>query len=116
MRQQIYSQRKPPWIGSQHSIQHPGATSKGNFMSPPTNSSRMNETTVDILPKVKTSPTPWQRPEIMLAMKNPFPTYLNRFSLRTTDCCGCGELRSPVQFATNFRLTSSFHLLSPQTT
>ncbi|GBL74233.1 hypothetical protein AVEN_235240-1 [Araneus ventricosus] len=31
-RQRISSRRKPPWKGSQHNIQHPGATSKRNFM------------------------------------------------------------------------------------
>ncbi|GBN71028.1 hypothetical protein AVEN_137850-1, partial [Araneus ventricosus] len=41
-----------------------------------------------IFSKVKTSPAPWQRPEIMLAMGHgPFPTYRKRFSLRMTDYC-----------------------------
>ncbi|GBL80953.1 hypothetical protein AVEN_83049-1 [Araneus ventricosus] len=31
-----------------------------------------------------------------------FPTYLKRFSFRTTDSCSCGELGSPLQFATSF--------------
>ncbi|GBN79524.1 hypothetical protein AVEN_200447-1 [Araneus ventricosus] len=53
-----------------------------------------------ILPKVKTPSAPWQRPEIMFAMgHSPFPTYLKRFILRTTDCCGCGKpaAKSPQQ-------------------
>ncbi|GBN42143.1 hypothetical protein AVEN_247290-1 [Araneus ventricosus] len=63
-----------------------------------------------ILPKVKTSPAPWQRPEIMFATRHgPFPTYVKRFGLRTTDCCGCGEMRTPLHFATSCRLTSSYH-------
>ncbi|GBL89818.1 hypothetical protein AVEN_179595-1 [Araneus ventricosus] len=39
-----------------------------------------------ILPKVKTSPAPWQRPEIMFVTGHgPFPTYFKRFGLKTTD-------------------------------
>ncbi|GBO11259.1 hypothetical protein AVEN_96928-1 [Araneus ventricosus] len=44
----IFSQRKPPWEGSQHNIQHPGATSEGNFMPSPPKSDRINETTVTL--------------------------------------------------------------------
>ncbi|GBM65120.1 hypothetical protein AVEN_70839-1 [Araneus ventricosus] len=55
-----------------------------------------------ILPKVKTPPAPWQRPEIMFATgHSPFPTYLKRFILRATDCCGCGKLGSLLQRALN---------------
>ncbi|GBO29308.1 hypothetical protein AVEN_28197-1 [Araneus ventricosus] len=67
-----------------------------------------------ILPKDKTSPAPWQRPEIMFATGHgPFPTYFKTFGLRTTDCCGCGELGSPLDFATSCRLTSSLHFTKP---
>ncbi|GBL96943.1 hypothetical protein AVEN_182523-1 [Araneus ventricosus] len=45
-RQRISSQRKQPWKGSKHNIQHPGATSKRNFMPSPLNSGRMNGTAV----------------------------------------------------------------------
>ncbi|GBM44375.1 hypothetical protein AVEN_147384-1 [Araneus ventricosus] len=55
-----------------------------------------------ILPKVKTFPAPWQRPEIMFATGHgPFSTYFKRSGLRTTDCCGCGELGIPLNFATS---------------
>ncbi|GBL76876.1 hypothetical protein AVEN_12562-1 [Araneus ventricosus] len=47
-RQQISSQRKVPWKGFQHNIQHPGASQKRNFMSFPSNSGRMNGTTVTL--------------------------------------------------------------------
>ncbi|GBM45190.1 hypothetical protein AVEN_168274-1 [Araneus ventricosus] len=37
-----------------------------------------------VLPKVKTTPTPWQRPEIMFVKGHgPFPTYLKRFNTET---------------------------------
>ncbi|GBM10504.1 hypothetical protein AVEN_109305-1 [Araneus ventricosus] len=45
-RQRISSDRKQPWKGSKHNIQHPGAISKGNFMPSSHNSGRMNGTTV----------------------------------------------------------------------
>ncbi|GBM49237.1 hypothetical protein AVEN_59300-1 [Araneus ventricosus] len=47
-RQRISSQRKLPWKGSQHNIQHPGTSSKRNFMPFPSNSGRMNGTTVTL--------------------------------------------------------------------
>ncbi|GBO07599.1 hypothetical protein AVEN_245503-1 [Araneus ventricosus] len=61
-----------------------------------------------ILPKFKTSPAPWQRPEIMFATGHvPFPIYFKRFGLRTTDCCGSGELGNPLHFATSYSPRSS---------
>ncbi|GBM15103.1 hypothetical protein AVEN_242151-1 [Araneus ventricosus] len=43
-RRRISSQRKPPWKGSQHNIQHTGASSERNPMLSPLNSDRMNGT------------------------------------------------------------------------
>ncbi|GBN99763.1 hypothetical protein AVEN_29278-1 [Araneus ventricosus] len=45
-RQRISSQRNPPWKGSQQL--HPGTSSKGNFIPSPSNSGRMNGTTVKL--------------------------------------------------------------------
>ncbi|GBM93588.1 hypothetical protein AVEN_150852-1 [Araneus ventricosus] len=43
----------------------------------------------NVLPKVKTTPTPWQRPEIMFVTGHgPFPAYLKRFNIRSSDSCG----------------------------
>ncbi|GBM26735.1 hypothetical protein AVEN_175889-1 [Araneus ventricosus] len=116
-KQRISSQTKPPWKGSQHNIQHPGATSETNFMPSSPNSGRMNGTRVNvhlILPKVKPFPDRWQRPEMMFATgHDPIPTYLKRFSLGTTNFCGCGKLESPLHFATSWPLTSSFHFTNP---
>ncbi|GBN94524.1 hypothetical protein AVEN_179719-1 [Araneus ventricosus] len=82
-RQRIALQRKLPWKGSQHNIQHPGATSKRNYMSSPPNSATEH---------------------------GPFSTYLERSSLRMTDYCGYGKLGSHLHFATSCPLVSSFHL------
>ncbi|GBN24807.1 CRISP/Allergen/PR-1 [Araneus ventricosus] len=47
----------------------------------------------NVLPKVKTTPTPWQRPEIMFVTGlGPFSTYFKRFNIRSSDSCGCGNL------------------------
>ncbi|GBM49689.1 hypothetical protein AVEN_274349-1 [Araneus ventricosus] len=67
------------------------------------------------LPKVKTTPTPWQRPEIMFVMGHcPFPTYLKQFNIRNSDSCGCGYLGNPLlHYATSCLFTTSYHLTKP---
>ncbi|GBM46137.1 hypothetical protein AVEN_194695-1 [Araneus ventricosus] len=68
----------------------------------------------NVLPKVKTTPTPWQRPEIMLVTGHgPFPTYLKRFNIRSSDSCGCGNLGNPLHNATSCLFTTSYHLTKP---
>ncbi|GBN09213.1 hypothetical protein AVEN_123459-1 [Araneus ventricosus] len=65
----------------------------------------------NVLPKVKTTPTPWQRPEIMFATGHgPFPTYLKRFNIRNSESCGCGN---PLYYATSCLFTTSYHLTKP---
>ncbi|GBM04575.1 hypothetical protein AVEN_93976-1 [Araneus ventricosus] len=66
------------------------------------------------LPEVKTTPTPWQRPEIMFVMGHgPFPTYLKIFNIRRSDSCGCGNLGNPLHYATCCLFTTSYHLTKP---
>ncbi|GBN06665.1 hypothetical protein AVEN_145664-1 [Araneus ventricosus] len=68
----------------------------------------------NVLPKVKTTPTPWQRPEIMFVTGcGPFPTYLKRFNIRSSDSCGCGNLGNPLHYATSCLFTTSYHLTKP---
>ncbi|GBN81330.1 hypothetical protein AVEN_155503-1 [Araneus ventricosus] len=68
----------------------------------------------NVLPKVKTTPTPWQRPEIMFDTGHgPFPTYLQRFNIRSSDSCGCGNLGNPLHYATSCLFTTSYHLTKP---
>ncbi|GBN19329.1 hypothetical protein AVEN_59628-1 [Araneus ventricosus] len=68
----------------------------------------------NVLPKVKTTPTPWQRPEIMFVTGHgPFPTYLKRFNIRSSDSCGCGNLGNPLQYTTSCLFTTSYHLTKP---
>ncbi|GBN10718.1 hypothetical protein AVEN_261933-1 [Araneus ventricosus] len=67
-----------------------------------------------IIPKIHNNPTIWRCDEILFtAGRGSFPTYLNRFRLRTEDKCGCGEQGSPIHYATECPLTSSFHLKKP---
>ncbi|GBM39011.1 hypothetical protein AVEN_70192-1 [Araneus ventricosus] len=64
-----------------------------------------------IEPKVQITPIPWQRSEMHFATGHgPFPTYLHRFRLKSTDLCGCGEQGGPIHYATECPLTSSYHL------
>ncbi|GBN17649.1 hypothetical protein AVEN_182598-1 [Araneus ventricosus] len=123
-RQRISSQRKLPWKGSQHNIQHPGASSERNLMQFPPNSGRMNGKTVTV---EACSTSSFQRsilPQLggkdqkscFATAHGPLPTYFKRFGLRTTDCCCCGELGRPLHFATSYRLTGSYHFTKPQTT
>ncbi|GBO34183.1 hypothetical protein AVEN_40757-1 [Araneus ventricosus] len=82
------------WLKSEHS---PDSTSVHN-----------------VLPKVKTTPTPWQRPEIMFVTGHgPFPTYLKRFNIRRSDSCGYGNLGNPLHYATSCLFTTSYHLTKP---
>ncbi|GBL76055.1 hypothetical protein AVEN_234363-1 [Araneus ventricosus] len=68
----------------------------------------------NVLPKVKTTPTPWQRPEIMFVTGHgSFPTYLKRFNIRSSDSCGCGKLGNPLDYATSCLFTTSYHLTKP---
>ncbi|GBM73288.1 hypothetical protein AVEN_158161-1 [Araneus ventricosus] len=54
----------------------------------------------NVLPKVETTPTPWQRPEIMFVTGHgPFPSYLKRFKIRNSDSCGCENPYTMLQAA-----------------
>ncbi|GBN59461.1 hypothetical protein AVEN_110928-1 [Araneus ventricosus] len=67
-----------------------------------------------VLPKVKTTPTTWQRPEIMFVTGHgPFPTILKRFNIRSSDSCGCEKLGNPLHYATSCLFTTSYHLTKP---
>ncbi|GBM75105.1 hypothetical protein AVEN_74190-1 [Araneus ventricosus] len=68
----------------------------------------------NVLPKVKTYTTPWQRPEIMFVTGHgPFPTYFKRFNIRSSDSCGCGNLGNSLHYATSCLFTTSYHLTKP---
>ncbi|GBM92678.1 hypothetical protein AVEN_147649-1, partial [Araneus ventricosus] len=68
----------------------------------------------NVLYKVKTTPTPWQRPEIMFVTSHgPFPTYLKRSNIRSSDSCGCGNLGNPLHYTTSCLFTTSYHLTKP---
>ncbi|XP_055951422.1 uncharacterized protein LOC129987468 [Argiope bruennichi] len=67
-----------------------------------------------LIPKVTLQLTPWRREEILFFTGHgPFPTYLKRFNLAADNLCTCGEVGSPLHFATECILTSSFHLRKP---
>ncbi|GBO32405.1 hypothetical protein AVEN_192204-1 [Araneus ventricosus] len=43
----------------------------------------------------------------------PFPTYLKRFNVRTSDSYGCGNLGYPLHYATSSLFTTSYHQIKP---
>ncbi|GBO38974.1 hypothetical protein AVEN_7255-1 [Araneus ventricosus] len=48
--------------------------------------------THDIVPKVSNKPVGWNREELMFVTGHgPFPSYLQRFNLRTHNICSCEE-------------------------
>ncbi|GBM93114.1 hypothetical protein AVEN_32039-1 [Araneus ventricosus] len=50
----------------------------------------------NVLPKVKTTPTPRQRPEIMFVTGyGPFAVHLKRLNIRNSDSCGCETWEPP---------------------
>ncbi|GBM99985.1 hypothetical protein AVEN_14181-1 [Araneus ventricosus] len=68
----------------------------------------------NVLPKVKTIPTPWQRPEIICVTGHgPFATYLKRFNIKSNDSCGCGNMGNPLNYATSCLFTTSYPLTKP---
>ncbi|GBN72732.1 hypothetical protein AVEN_21063-1 [Araneus ventricosus] len=68
----------------------------------------------NVLPKVKITPTPWQKPIIMFVTGHgPFPTYLKRFNIRSRDSCGCGNMGNPLHYATSCLFATSYHLTKP---
>ncbi|GBO22825.1 hypothetical protein AVEN_275018-1 [Araneus ventricosus] len=71
----------------------------------------------NVLPKVKTTPIPLQRPDIMFVTCHcPFLTYLKRFIIRSTDSCGFGNLENPLHYGTTClqrMFTTSYHLTKP---
>ncbi|GBO12315.1 Putative protein in type-1 retrotransposable element R1DM [Araneus ventricosus] len=56
----------------------------------------------------------WDRREIMYFSEHgPFTTYLKRFNLRTSEDCSCGDLGSPLHFATSCPHTKNWHFKKP---
>ncbi|GBM90313.1 hypothetical protein AVEN_116304-1 [Araneus ventricosus] len=44
---------------------------------------------------------------------DPFPTYLKRFNIRSSDSYGCRNLGNPLHYATSCLFTTSYHLTKP---
>ncbi|GBM34911.1 hypothetical protein AVEN_41459-1 [Araneus ventricosus] len=61
-----------------------------------------------IIPKISNKQLHWSREFIQFATGHgPFPSYLKRFGLHSTDYCGCGEIEYPLHYAKRFPLTLS---------
>ncbi|GBM43947.1 hypothetical protein AVEN_251646-1 [Araneus ventricosus] len=67
-----------------------------------------------IIPKISNKQLRWSRECIQFATGHgPFPSYLKRFGLHSTDYCGCGEIGNPLHYATRCPLTLSYHHKEP---
>ncbi|GBO24042.1 hypothetical protein AVEN_57571-1, partial [Araneus ventricosus] len=68
----------------------------------------------NVLTKVKTTPTQWERPEIMFVTDHsPFLTYLKRFNIRNSDSCNFGNMENPLLYATSCLFTISYYVTKP---
>ncbi|GBM15944.1 hypothetical protein AVEN_163436-1 [Araneus ventricosus] len=70
-----------------------------------------------ITSKISNKQLHWSRECIQFATSHgPFPSYLKRFGLHSTDYCGCGETGNPLHYARKCPLTLSYHNkeLSPE--
>ncbi|GBM63762.1 Pro-Pol polyprotein [Araneus ventricosus] len=57
---------------------------------------------------------PWRREEIIFfTVHGPFPTYLHRFNLTTSEYCSCGGIGSKLHYAIECPLTESWHRRKP---
>ncbi|GBM75881.1 hypothetical protein AVEN_188073-1 [Araneus ventricosus] len=65
----------------------------------------------NLIRRVKMRTEPWKREEIIFFTGHgPFPTYLHRFNLITSEYCSYGGIGSKLHYATECPLTESWHL------
>ncbi|GBM93049.1 Putative protein in type-1 retrotransposable element R1DM [Araneus ventricosus] len=70
----------------------------------------------EIIPSPSFKLHKWSRGEIMFFSEHgPFPSYLRRFNLKPTDLCNCGDVGTPLHYATSCILTESWHFKKPST-
>ncbi|GBM74310.1 hypothetical protein AVEN_207232-1 [Araneus ventricosus] len=71
--------------------------------------------TFNLLSRVSTQLCYWKREKILFFTGHgPFPSYLKRFNLATTENCLCGNTNgTPLHYATECILTASLHMTKP---
>ncbi|GBM06916.1 hypothetical protein AVEN_147853-1 [Araneus ventricosus] len=70
--------------------------------------------TYEVLPKVSLKSAGCPRElTIFVSGHGPFPVYLKRIARHPKENCACGELGNPLHYATECRLTESFHFTKP---
>ncbi|GBM60131.1 Putative protein in type-1 retrotransposable element R1DM [Araneus ventricosus] len=68
----------------------------------------------NIIPKVSFDPACWIREEILFFTQHgPFSSYFNRFKIFPSPNCSCGQVGTPLHYATECILTSSWHIKKP---
>ncbi|GBN02556.1 hypothetical protein AVEN_89522-1 [Araneus ventricosus] len=56
----------------------------------------------------------WDRREVMFFTEHgPFTSYLKRFNLRSSDDCSCGDIGTPLHYATSCPHTKNWHFSKP---
>ncbi|GBM53556.1 hypothetical protein AVEN_573-1 [Araneus ventricosus] len=72
--------------------------------------------TFNIFPKVSLQLANWTRADILLFTGHgPFPSYLNIFHLANSLLCSCGEIGTPIHYATSYILiTTSWYMKHPK--
>ncbi|GBM85068.1 hypothetical protein AVEN_109370-1 [Araneus ventricosus] len=68
----------------------------------------------NLIPRVKIRMVSWRREDIIFFTGHgPFPNYLYRFNLTTTEYCCYGGIGIKLHYATECPLTESWHLKKP---
>ncbi|GBL92256.1 Putative protein in type-1 retrotransposable element R1DM [Araneus ventricosus] len=68
----------------------------------------------NIIPKVSFDPVCWTREEILFFTQHgPFPSYFNRFKILPSPNCSCGQVGTPLHYATECILKSSWYIKKP---
>ncbi|GBL83054.1 hypothetical protein AVEN_165287-1 [Araneus ventricosus] len=71
--------------------------------------------TLNIFPKVSQQSANWNRADVLFFTGHgPFPPNLHRFHLANSPLCSCGEIGTPIHYATSCLLTTSWHMKLPK--
>ncbi|GBO30234.1 hypothetical protein AVEN_101540-1 [Araneus ventricosus] len=71
--------------------------------------------TFNIFPKVSLQSANWNRVDVLFFTgHDPFPSYLHRFHLANSPLYRCGEIETPIHYATSCLLTTSWHMKLPK--
>ncbi|GBM33635.1 hypothetical protein AVEN_203680-1 [Araneus ventricosus] len=71
--------------------------------------------TFNIFPKVSLQSANWNRAYVLFFTGHcPLPSYLHRLHLANSPLCSCGEIATPIHYATSCLLRTSWHMKLPK--